>query len=193
MMRATANPLRALFYFAAGAAAATALRFYSHVKEAKKVRKETSGRATVERLDGRADIPPIQTIPVELQSLEELRASLALLHGGSLRVLLQGPPSSGKTRFIRSYVSHLGVPALFVRVHALLVDHPALLASRIEDLSERAEKLSPCIVVLDGLDEASAEVISLMQQHLWNSTKRLLWIGTSRTEISGFESVLRIS
>jgi hypothetical protein len=192
-MRAAANPIRALLYFTAGAVVATALRFLSHVKEAKKVRKETSGRATVERLDGRADLPPLQPIPAALQPLEELSESLLRLRGGSLRVLLQGPPSSGKTRLIRAYVAHLGVPSLFVRVHSLQVEHPELLESRIKDLSERAEKLAPCIVVLDGLDEASAEVLSFMQQHLWNGTSRLLWIGTSRTEIAGFESVLRIS
>lgn len=192
-MRAAANPIRALLYFAAGAATATALRFYSHVKEAKRVRKETSGRASVERLDGRADIPPVQPIPAELQPLEALRESLLHLGGGSLRVLLVGPPSSGKTRFIRSYVAHLGVPALFVRVHSLLVDRPELLESRIQDLSERAEKLSPCIVVLDGLDEASSAAVSLIGQHLLTSSGRLLWIGTSRIEIPGFDSVLRLS
>ena len=192
-MRAAANPIRALLYFAAGAAAATALRFYSHVKEAKRVRKETSGRASVERLDGRADIPPIQPIPAALQPLEALRESLLLSHGGSQRVWLLGPPSSGKTRFIRSYAAHLGVPALFVRVHSLLVERPELLASRIQDISERAAKLSPCVVVLDGLDEASEAALSLMQEHLWSGTSRLLWIGTSRAEIEGFTSVLRIS
>jgi hypothetical protein len=187
------NLVRNIVYFVAGAAAATGVRFVMHLQEAKKVRKETSGRATVERLDGRADIPVVQPAPAELQPLETHRESLSRLQGGPIRVLLLGPQSSGKTRIIRSYVAHLGVPALFVRVHSLLVDRPELLESRIEDLSDRAEKLSPCIIVLDGLDEANDSVISLMQQYLWNGTSRSLWIGTSRKEIPDFETVLRIS
>ena len=68
-----------------------------------------------------------------------------------------------------------------------------LVLSRIEDLAERARKLAPAIVVLDGLDEAPAAALSLMQQKLWASSHNILWIGTARAEIVGFTSLLRTS
>jgi hypothetical protein len=186
------NNIRSFVFFLAGAAAATAAQFLLHLKKAKKVREEASGRATVERLDGRADIRPLTPLPPELHPLEELRTKLTQQASGSLRILLQGPPSSGKTRLVRAYVAHLGLPALFVRVHALFAERPGLLQSRLEDLAERAEKLAPALIVLDGLDEAPAEALPEMQRLLWSTEHRLLWIGTSRTEIPGFESTLRV-
>jgi hypothetical protein len=190
-MRAS-NIVRSLSFFIAGAVAATAAQFFVHVKKAKKVRKEASGRATVERLDGRADIRPLSPLPTDLHLLEEMRVKLTQ-QGGSLNVLLLGPPSSGKTRLVRAYVAHLGLPALFIRVHSLFPERDDLVQSRIDDLAERAQKLAPAIVVLDGLDEAPPEEIALMRQKLWETSHNLLWIGTSRSEIEGFTSILRTS
>lgn len=186
------DSLSALFYFLAGAATATALTFLSKVRSAHKVRREASVMATVERLDGRAEIPALREVPASFGPLESARQELSLHQGGPITVLLVGPPSVGKTRSVRSFVAHTGVPALFVQVHSLLSQAPQYLDARIKDLATRAAALSPAIVVLDGIDEAQGEALTKITEEILQIRSRLLVIGTARQEVPGFGALVQL-
>jgi hypothetical protein len=181
-----------LFYFIAGAASAGLLSFLSHLRSAHNVRRNASRMATIERLDGRAEIPPLRPLPEGLTPLEDARRELASHQSGSLTVLLVGPPSTGKTQAIRSYVAHAGVPALFVRVHSLLAQDPQYTSARFKDLAARASAVAPAIVVLDGIDEATGETLQELTREILQLPQRLLFVGVAQQEIPVFARHLRL-
>lgn len=94
-----------------------------------------------------------------LQKVEEKRAQLrtaaeAARSGqpGPRRILVTGPPGTGKTQLIRAAAADTGLPLLAQPGSQFVETFVGVGAARIRKLFEAAAKAQPCVVAIDDVD-----------------------------------------